>query len=571
MTVDALVVLQRSDVDHLAAHAERYADTPLLFVDPGILDAALQAGLKHYELRRLDVGRDISALAFAEAMTLAASIDLALTRERHALWGDGAFHGWDQTVLYLTLQRAFTMRLIGRAIERAFPEPRLGLLRPDNAALFNWDSMLSTEVVGADRERWQVVDRYASGRYWNPALFELCFDFDGVRARAEAGDAQALTHIPTCFYDAGRFEAAIAAAFERNIDLPGAYCDVPVRRGPGLLLQRLADAGGAAADASVAVYRERARQVLIDHLAPLVPSAHALARQVEVFAQRCHQQAANFLGLREALAGQRPYVVLADHDIGCNGPLFSLAAALEAPVTVLPHSAYPTTRMPHAQRVTVVERDGLAVPVCTVLGQPVAVRPVRFRGTVEVPPRPALRRVCLLLNTMLAEGLSYVELFALIGFHKALSALCERHDRDLVVRLKPSTPALSVVASALGRPVGDFMRTMQAPIEAVAQDSDLCIAFGEPTSGTIAFFDAGSHVVHVSEQDWPTDYVITTPLKGTLMPSMRCAEALADLEHLFTDPAAWGQRHQAQAAAYAARRRGAHDTLFPDPLPLAGA
>ena len=569
MSTDALVVLQRSDVDHIAAHRERFAATKLLFIDPGILDAALQAGLPDYELRRLDVSRDISALAYGQAMTLASQIDLELTEQRLTLLGSGLLHGWDLGLLYLTLQRAFTTRALGHAIEAAFAEPRLGLLRPANPALFNWDSMLSADIVGADASRWSIVDGYSHGRYWNPALLDLCFDGAGIRAAVDAGRGGCITHIPTCFYDADTFTGAIGRAFAHNIDLPGLYCDVPVRRGEGApLLRRLGDTPF---DDACSAYRERARETFLRALAPLIPHQAALALQADTFARRSHLQAVNFKILQRALAGTRPHFVLGDHDIGNNGPLFSIAAELGSAITVLPHSAYPTTLMPHARRVTVVERDGVGVPVRTVLGQPVATRAVRFRGAVQAVPRHEPRRICLLLNTMLSESLSYVELFALIPFFNNLSALAQSRGWDLAVRCKPSTPALSVVASALKMPPGYFTRTMAQPIDAVAREADVCIAFGEPTSATIAFFDAGSYLIHVSEQDWPADYVITTPLKGSLMPSMRCDAALADLDALMRDPALYAARQQAQAEAYAARRLGAHDTLFPENISAPGA
>ncbi|MBI3367675.1 MAG: hypothetical protein HY021_04245, partial [Burkholderiales bacterium] len=92
------------------------------------------------------------------------------------------------------------------------------------------------------------------------------------------------------------------------------------------------------------------------------------------------------------------------------------------------------------------------------------------------------------------------------------------------------------------------------------------VAFGEPTSATIAFFDAGSYLLHVSEQNWPADYVITTPLKGALMPSMRCDEAIAQLDALMREPALYAQRRQAQADGYARRRQGAHESFFPGPV-----
>ena len=574
--VDAVLVLQRSDVAVIEQQRERFAGVPLLCIDPGILDAVVQAGLPDYQLRRLDVPRSLSSKAYAQAMAKAVTIDLALTEERQQLWGTDALYGWDQMLLYLTLQRAYTQQALGALVERSFPEPRLGLLRPDNAALFHWDAMLYPDIVGADATRWSVVARYAQGRSWNPAVLDLVFDGAALAHRLRAEVPQtgpfAITHIPTCFYDAGRFADAIEAAFTTSVDLPGAYCDVPVRRS-GAPLMRPLQSGDL--DARSLRYEERAAAVLEVALRELVPNRKALQQQARSFARRSLLQAVAYTGLRQALAvlpaGRRPHFVLSDHDTGFLGPLFSVAAEIGASITVLPHSAYPTSVLPHAQHVTAVELDGVGVPVRTVLGDSVACRAVRFRPAVQPSPRPAARRVCLLLNTMLAEGLSQVELFALMAFHRPLAALCESLGCALEVRAKPGAPALGVLAGALRLPVATLAAAMGRPLMDAAQDADLCIAFGEPTSATSAFLDAGSLVLHVSELDWPTDYVITTPLKGAVMQSLRGSEALVELGRLLAEPAHYRARQQAQAALYAARRMGAQAQLFDIPAAAAPA
>jgi len=579
--VDAVLVLQRSDVAVIEQQRERFAGVPLLCIDPGILDAVVQAGLPDYQLRRLELPRSLSSKAYTQAMTKAATIDLALTEERQQLWGTDALHGWDQMLLYLTLQRAYTQQALGALVERSFPEPRLGLLRPDNAALFNWDAMLYPDIVGADAARWSVVARYAQGRSWNPALLDLVFDGAALaqRLRAEVPQAGpfpaapfAITHIPTCFYDARCFADAIEAAFTTSVDLPGAYCDVPVRRSGAPLMRPLR---GGDLDARSLRYEERAAAVLEDALRELVPNRKALQQQARTFARRSLLQAVAYTGLRQALAvlpaGRRPHFVLSDHDTGFQGPLFSVAAEIGASITVLPHSAYPTSVLPHAQHVIAVELDGVGVRVRTVLGDAVACRAVRFRPAVQPSPRPAARRVCLLLNTLLAEGLSQVELFALMAFHRPLAALCESLGCALEVRAKPGAPALGVLAGALRLSVATLAAAMGRPLTDAAQDADLCIAFGEPTSATSAFLDAGSLVLHVSELDWPTDYVITTPLKGAVMPSLRGSDALAELARLLAEPAHYRTRQQAQAALYAARRVGAQAQLFDIPAAAAPA
>lgn len=567
--VDAVLVLQRSDVAEIVLQRERFASTPLLCIDPGILDALIQAGLGNYQLRRLDVPSSLTTRCYTQAITQAAAIDMALTAEREKLWGDtadAALHGWDQTLLYLTLLRVFTQRALGQLVERSFGEERLGLLRPGNPALFHWDSMLYTDIVGADASRWSVVARYAHGRTWNPALLDMVFDSQALAAQMAAPAARplAITHIPTCFYDAGTFAAAIEERFAHSIDLPAAYCDVPVRRNGPSLLRHLRQGD---LDPRSLRYQERAALVIEDALRSIVPNRPALDHQVRAFARRCLLQAVAYTGLRQACAalpaGRAPHFVISDHDVGFNGPLFSVAAELGAPITVLPHSAYPTTLLPHGRQVTAVELDGVGVPVRTVLGAPVVRRAVRFRTPPLAAPRSQPRRVCLLLNTMLAEGISYVELFALIGLHRALAALCTGHGVELDVRAKPGAPALGVLAGALQLPVATLAAAINQPLAQAAQQADICIAFGEPTSATSAFLDAGSYVLHVSQLDWPTDYVLTTPLKGSLIPSLRCDKALAEMQRLLTEPGLYQRLQRAQAGSYLARRSDSQAQIFP--------
>jgi len=570
LAIDALLVLQRSDITPLAAQRERYAGVKLLFTDPGTLDAAVQAGLQGYELRRLDISRDLPADVYAEALTRATLIDRLLTAERQALWAanaadDTPFTGWDQMLLYLSMQRAFIARAIGRCAAAQFPEAHIGVLRPANAQLMNFDSLLSTEMVAFDAghaARFSVVGHYEGARFHSPQITELAWHPQALHTQVAEHGVDAVVHIATCFYDAATYGEAIRQRFPQILDLPGTYCDVPVSR-PQPLLVRVADFAPQLQDPSALRYRERAYAVLKDQLASWIPSHAALEQQAALWADRCHQQALNFLSLRRALQGQQPHFVVSDHDTGMNGPLYSVAAGLGSSITVLPHSGYATSALPHGRRVTAVERQGFGAAVRTALGQPVPVRAVRFRSTPKAQAREAATRVCLVLNTMQSEGISHIDFFALVAFYKKLAALCEQHRADLQVRLKPSTPALSVVSAAFGQPAGWFQRSYTRPIDELAEEADLTIAYGEMTSGVATFLDAASLVLHVSEQLWPTDTLIMPPyVRDGLIHSFSGELALQEIGALLADPKAYQREQALQSVAYLQRCRDASDTFF---------
>lgn len=568
-TIDALLVLQRSDLSWLTAQREALGTTRLLFLDPGTLDAAVSANLGNFELRRLDLPQDMPAEVYREALDLASVLDRELTAERRALWAHGdaesvPFTGWDQMLLYLSLQRALTARALGQAVARQWPEQRLGLLRPQPAQWMHFDSMLCTEMAAVDPQRFRVVGHYETVRYWNPQMVTLAWHGPALTQQVKAMErVEAVAHIATCFYDAEAFAGAIRGRFPRLLDLPATYCDVPVAR-QGAALTPMDELPLSMVDPSVWRYEARARAVFERVLAGLVPGRAALQQQAAAWATRCRQQALNYLTLRQVLKGQRPHVVVADHDSGMNGPIYSVAAELGSPITVLPHSGYCTSALPHARGVQAVELPGYAAPVRSLLGQPVPTRAVPFRGLPPPPPmREHPRSVCLLLNTMQSEGISPIDFFALVVFFKRLQALCDSRHVTLSVRLKPSAQALSVVASAFGQPASWFQRTAQMALTEVARETDLVVAYGEMTSGAAYFLDAGSLVLHASEQRWPADPLITPPfLHDGLVASQSGEEALADLVALLGDPGLYQQRRKAQALAYERRKQALASTFF---------
>ena len=155
-------MLQRSDLAHIAAHAQRFESTPLLLVDPGLLDEAAVRGLAQLEFRPLAVGPDFQALAATDAITRATALDLKLTKAREKLWPGLNLYGWDVGLFFLALVRAAVARQLGELVVATFPEARIGLLRPTLPQQMYFDSFLGTDIVQAlDPGRFFIADTYS--------------------------------------------------------------------------------------------------------------------------------------------------------------------------------------------------------------------------------------------------------------------------------------------------------------------------------------------------------------------------------------------------------------------------
>lgn len=555
VNLDAFLFLQRSDIAHYVASRPGFRDIPHLFIDPGLVEEAVKAGIdpQRFSYRPLKLGAHFQAAIAAEAKARATLLDRALTALRQRLFGDGVFQGWDEGPLWLFLVRALVARELGALCDAQLPERRIGLFRPSVPQRYYFDSFLATELFTGGSARWRIVDHYDAVQVEAPEAAQHCFDFARIAAWAAAGQAQAITHIPTCYAHHAAFVEAIASHHANNIDLPSPMWDIAVRRSAPMQV-RLEQVPRDHIPASAHAYREEARRLIEAHLAPLVPGRAALQLQAESMAAQCFVQAVNHHGLLEALRGSRPHFILSDHDTGQNGLLFSVAAALGSPITVLPHASYPAFALPHALRVRAIERSGFATRTRTVLGEAVPTAGVALGRAPQALDRPAVRTVCLLVNTLHSQGLSHIDLAGLTHFHRDLAATCRAAGVRLLVRLKPNAAGVMMAASAFEVPAEGLQQVLQWPLTEVADQSDLCINFGEPTTGGIEFLCSGSYLLCAAEQHWPTDHWAAPGFVADgLVPSLSSAEALAEVRTLLNSPADFRRRVQAQQARFTAR------------------
>jgi hypothetical protein len=234
-----------------------------------------------------------------------------------------------------------------------------------------------------------------------------------------------------------------------------------------------------------------------------------------------------------------------------------VAAALDAPITVVPHSSYATGAIPHARRVEVIERDGFATPMRSVWGEAVARRGVALGPQVERRPRAQVRTVCMLVNGMVSNGLFHIDFLGTVRFHQELARLCAARGARLLLRLKPTAPGLHLFAAATGVPADALARGTRPTLEAVAAETDLCVSFGQPTTGTISFLAAGAYLMHAAAMAWSTDPAFSPAYfsDGTV-PCTTPDDALARIEALLASPDAFAACAARQYAAFGARLDG---------------
>ncbi|MEN9417830.1 MAG: hypothetical protein RI988_1450 [Pseudomonadota bacterium] len=566
MNLDAFLFLQRSDVSHYVKSRPALGDIPHLFIDPGLTEEALRSGLdaRNFLYLPLQVGRHFQAGIAAEAKARATLIDRELSGLRRNLFGTGVWQGWDEGVLWLFFQRALVARQLGELCDEQFTHCRVGLFRPSVPQRYYFDSFLTTDLFVGGSERWRIADHYDALHTDVPDHASHCFDFDQVAAMARAGHATAVTHLPTCYAHGAEFIAAIAASHPGNIDLPSPMWDIAVRRGAPMQ-RRLDELPREHLPASAFTYRDEARVLIERHLAAMLPGRVAARRQADSLAAQCFVQAVNCIGLLEALQGTKPHFIVSDHDTGSNGPLFSVAAALDAPISVLPHSTYPAFPLPHASRVRAVERHGLGTRTRTVLGEAVTTAGVALGRPLAPAPRQAVGTVCLMVNTLHGQGLSHIDLAGLARFHEALAQACRQAGARLVVRLKPNGAGVLMASSALNLPAEDLLQTLRRPLAELADETDLCINYGEPTTGGIEFLCTGAYLMCVSEQTWPADHWMAPGFMADgVVASSHGAQALAEVVTLLASPAEFRDRVQAQQDRLRART-GPAEPLFPSP------
>lgn len=496
-----LFVAQLSDLQYLKENFYRIKDDfSILYFDPYIYDLATKSGLSG-DLIKLNLPHDYYAIAQKKSQSMAMVVDLEMSLLRRKFFQvESGLTGWDHFLIYYFFLRLEVYSFISKALIRATRADNLYLLKPQNPQNFYFDSFLSVELF--EDLGCHVLDSYNAAHNWRPNSFDYVPNFNQILSRLSKKDCVAITHIPTCFHQKDFFLSQISEAYQDNIDIPSFFWDVPVRRRE---IDKLIPIDQFATHKSFSApfeYKEQYVRLIDTYMAPYIKNDKSRKIQSLYMAKRAYHQAVTYRGLMGALqnATVKPDFILSDHDVGINGPLFSVAENFQANIYALPHSQYIANLLPHSQNVTAVQFNGFNMPVKTVLGESVRVKNISYHSASAFYPRKKIKKICLLLNSLFSNGISYIDMFSLIEVYKKINFFCLENQIELILRLKPSGSAVNLVSRILDIPLNDLTKKLEMSIEDVANDVDLCIAYGEPTTAIETFLNSGALVIHIWEQ-----------------------------------------------------------------------
>lgn len=530
--MDAILILQRSDIYH---HASKSCDTPLIFIEPGLIDLAIEAGIDAnlMSYRPISIHKSFHARIMREASTLAFNLDSRLKIERDTLLGGRWNDGWDYELLRFFFIRAITSKELGQIFNKAIPERRIGVYRPQKPQIYYFDSFLSIDLFTQNNSRWVVIDEYESVYSWPSNYGNYCFDFNAIREELKIHECDALTHIPTSYQHGKFYTNEIARNFKRNVDLPSVGWDFSVQRNFNAMLP-ITKLEHNEHWLKAKIYEDRAFTILDDCLSKLPIHRRAAALQAESIARRCFIQGINYLGFMQTFESWKPHIIVTDHDTGDHGPLYSAAVEHGLQITVLPHSAYPNFTVPHESGVTAIDQSGHNTMVQTIFGERIKTKSVNFGLNKNKRKRDRLKVVCLLLNDMTSWSKFYVDLKDISCYYNQLSSLCNKFGLELLVRAKPSGSGLRVLASALGVTHTDLQKIAQVPLCDIADLSDLCISYDLPTTAGIDFLKSGSYLLHSATQNWPLE-VFPPYYKNGTAKSFEAHQSIEFIEALAKD------------------------------------
>jgi len=561
---DRILALHRADLDaaaqllaQLRASGDVDDSAVVTVFDPVMHTYAVLNGHSRVQLIPLpfcDVSTGATPRAWSATRSLCAAVEKVLVDELPAAAGAAWCGHWLQFVHLVSLG----WQSIALHVAQRLKGDRIHVLLPDSPYAFGFHSFLPGVVV-SDVLRSAGLDVKLYGSGLPPADAPLLPDVqpsDGTAA------PDLLVHLPTCFYDVATFVEEVQASGRRALVLPAQFYDVPTDGlprcamvAPAVLATRLPDVELACIDRLLG----RLADLLGRQLAPFVPAAGLLQRQVAALLEGFRHNALVFFSLEQAL-GQRPprALLLSNHEGGFHGALFSFAHRHAARLVLVPHSKiFNVPVKSRGHDVLCLTHPLQAGDVFDLNGDRLSTAYLDFRAPLQhsgAPPRQ-LATLGIVLNSLSDTGMVVPDLQAYVDGLRRLLHWCSAHRVACRIRSRPNGSALVMLSAALGVTPESLADQQCGSITDFGSGCDLVIGYDTPTSGLFELLAQGMPVVQglcrrLGLEEW-------TIVDHHVVPQHHVAPLLAELEAWHADPLALWRFSRDQQARLAARRAAA--------------
>lgn len=503
MSKEVFIVRQLKDIDALLT-ASRVRSFSCLAFDPFVYSTALRKGLKNISYMPLNLPKAFHKLIADEAIDLAKRIDSQLSDYRVSILGDGMYSGWEASTFYLFFIRLLTDRGIGNIIQRSLGKN------------------FKINIVSGSTPQFLYLDSDIGGKFYL-SPFDGCYGAGFQRRHDAAGTEISYSHSLKVLYNtlfgkvdgretlivhvpaANREMGAIvnevtdwlAIDDQRSaFAIPSPIWDTKILNLP--LNSHSSNVAFSDADRRLLRdYRIRAVDVIRNSLLEIVGDSELTRLQSVYSGDLAAQQMAIFLLLRNATSVRK--FLVSDQDIGINGPIFSAASINGSDIVIFPHSSSSAAAVgffcPHNNRVLVRSAEGFNRKLTDMHGAPLNVISIPYSNTIKTRYRASVKVICILLNTMYASGISYVDILTIKSVIDFVSALQDQHGFKFLIRLKPTKLDVEFCSKFFGIPTVHLESVVSAHLQDIAEASDLCLAMGEPTTAINHFLRSGCYVL----------------------------------------------------------------------------
>ena len=536
MRKEVILINQLSDIDAIVENIQLVKNrTPICF-DPFVFENAWLKKLNTVELKKIKFNSNDQAKNVTESYSRASMLDIKLREIRAEIFKDIEHPGWDLDLFFMFFLTALTSKSFAKGVGSILNEYKsVAMVEPDFPMELYFDSKINTSIIKNLSDQIKILFKYNKGRQWRPDYNEWTFDFREIEGKILGGQIDALVHIPTCFHNREFFSNYIYKADQNIFELPSMLWDVPLRRKNPVRFIRWKTLVNLEEEVLIDEYANRSRKIIFENIYDVLKDEPLTKMQTEYFIERCKRQVATYILLKRCVSTS-PKIYLSDHNIGLNGPLLSLARLRDSEVIVFPHSSVTKSNsfLPYHKKMLLLQGAGYGTNPLSICNQPIKIaKHKELSQYAKYVKRERCSVVCLLLNSLYGAGQSYEDAISLRDLYKEMKTRCDESGVRLIVRAKPSGAPVNLLAQLLNIPLSEVIELASKPMEEIVTITDVCLMYGEPTSGLNLFLSSGAYTFASWSQSMPMKHWGGEFLRAGLIPFVNENECTSYLSNLF--------------------------------------